>query len=617
MGTVLLSAVFADRRTVPVSAVPKLACKKRRCYNFFGDDMKGIWKNSGIKWRMIRLLVFGWIVPLTAATVLVTVVMSARLSKQMRETVTNSLSKVASLIEAGFEECNKASRDATYLGVIQEAYNEYLQTYDEQKLYNEITVFLTGQYRYNQRSDCVMLIFTERPDLFYSAYDSSATYKDVMSFRQNGLNNVLALSGSLDTGICLYTDETGLYLVRNLVSPSYQPYAMIVMKLDPDEMFGSLKSVWGYSDAAVYIDGMPVYGSGLGFDRIAKDKFDTAFFHDSLKHPYAHYTSEIDRSEVYMKVSLDRAVITSEKRIGLYIITILILSMFPLCFIVMKFFDRMVKKPVDELVKAADEISRENYGYEIEAEANSKEFNFLNGAFNGMSRKLKQQFEQIYLEELAVRDANIKALQSQINPHFINNTLEIINWEARLNGIYKVSGMIEALSTMLNATLNRSNIQRIRLSEEMKYVDAYLYIISERMGKRLTVKKDIDESLLNETVPRLIAQPIVENAVEHGISDSGTGVVSIRIYAENEYMYMEVRNTGHMTDQDRERIRALLSGETEGMDQRSVSIGISNVNKRLKLMYGDSCGLSITDDAEGTVSLLTFMREGGDTYANR
>ncbi|MCR5427635.1 MAG: hypothetical protein K6F16_01430, partial [Lachnospiraceae bacterium] len=214
---------------------------------------------------MIRLLVFGWIVPLTVATVLVTVVMSARLSKQMRETVTNSLSKVASLIEAGFEECNKASRDATYLGVIQEAYNEYLQTYDEQKLYNDITVFLTGQYRYNQRSDCVMLIFTERPDLFYSAYDSSATYKDVMSFRQNGLNNVLALSGSLDTGICLYTDETGLYLARNLVSPSYQPYAMIVMKLDPDEMFGSLKSVWGYSDAAVYIDGMPVYGSELGF----------------------------------------------------------------------------------------------------------------------------------------------------------------------------------------------------------------------------------------------------------------------------------------------------------------------------------------------------------------
>ncbi|MBR5968574.1 MAG: sensor histidine kinase [Lachnospiraceae bacterium] len=579
--------------------------------------MKTLWKNSGIKWRMIRLLVFGWIVPLAAATVLVTVVMSVRLSKQMRETVTNSLSKVASLIEAGFDECNKASRDATYLGVVQEAYNEYLNTYDEQKLYNDITVFLTGQYRYNKRSDCVMLIFTEKPELFYSAYDSSASYKDVMSFRQNGLNNVLALSGDLDTGICLYTDETGMYLARNLVTSSYKPYAMIVMKLNPDEMFGSLKSVWGYDDAAVYVDGALVYGDDLGFTEISKQNFDTAFFHDSNKQPHAHYTSEIDRSIVTLKVQLNKAAITSEKKVGIYIVIILLLSLFPLCFIVLRFFDRMVKRPVDELVTAAEEISRENYGYEIEKEANSKEFNYVNGAFNDMSRKLQQQFEQIYLEELAVRDANIKALQSQINPHFINNTLEIINWEARLNGIYKVSGMIEALSTMLNATLNRSNIQRIRLSEEMKYVDAYLYIISERMGKRLTIKKDIDESLLNETVPRLIAQPIVENAIEHGISDSGTGSVSIRIYAENEYMYMEVRNTGHMTEQDKEKIRAILSGETEGMDQRSVSIGISNVNKRLKLMYGDSCGLSITDDEEGTVSLLTFMREGGETYGER
>ena len=574
--------------------------------------MKGIFKNSGIKWRMIRLLVFGWIVPLAAATVLVTVVMSARLAKQMRETVTTSLSKVASLIEAGFDECNKASRNATYLGVVWDAYNEYLTTFDEQKLYNDITVFLSGQYRYNSRTDCVMIVFNEKPDLFYSAYDSSATYKDVTTFRQNGLANVIALSESLDTGICIYTDDTGMYLARNLVSSSYKPYAMIVMKLNAEDMFGSLKSVWGYSDAAVYVDGKLVYGHDLGFKETSKENCDIAFFNDSGKQPYTHYTSVIDGSVVTFKVLLDRSAITSEQKIGHYIVIILLLSLIPLCLTVFWFFDRMVTKPVDELVKAAGEITRENYGYEIESEANSKEFIFLNGAFNEMSRKLKQQFEQIYLEELAVRDANIKALQSQINPHFINNTLEIINWEARLNGIYKVSGMIEALSTMLNATLNRSNIQRIRLSEEMKYVDAYLYIISERMGKRLTVKKDIDESLLNETVPRLIAQPIVENAVEHGISDSGTGSVSIRIYAENEYMYMEVRNTGHMTDQDKEKIRAILSGETEGMDNRSVSIGISNVNKRLKLMYGDSCGLKIWDDEEGTVSLLTFMREGGE-----
>ena len=571
---------------------------------------------SGIKWRMIRLLIFGWVVPMVAVTVLVTVVMSARLDRQMKETVTNSLSKVASLIESGFEECNKASRNATYMGVIQDAYNEYNTTKDEQKLFSDITLHLTQQYRYNKKTESVSLFFTGNPGLFYSTYDSSMSYRDIMSFSEKGIRDVIALSPELDTSICLYTDTTGLYLVRNLVTASYRPFAVLVMKLNPEEMFGNLKSVWGYSNASVYVDGECVYGSARSFDENFKTSaYGVPVFGRSDKNAMVCLSSVIDGSIVTFMVDLDKNTVGSSQKIGFYIIIIMLLSLIPLSFIVFGFFGRTVTNPVNELVKAADEISSENYGYEILAEGNSREFNYLNEAFNQMSRKLKQQFEQIYLEELAVRDANIKALQSQINPHFINNTLEIINWEARLNGIYKVSGMIEALSTMLGATLNRSNIQRIALSEELKYVDAYLYIISERMGKRLTIVKDIDEELLKETVPRLIAQPIVENAVEHGISDSGTGTVSIRVYAENEYMYMEVRNTGHMTEEDRKRVNEILSGAPDEKLKSSVSIGISNVNKRLKLMYGDSCGLSITEDEEGTISLLTFLREGGERNA--
>ena len=86
--------------------------------------------------------------------------------------------------------------------------------------------------------------------------------------------------------------------------------------------------------------------------------------------------------------------------------------------------------PVGNLVKAAFEISSGNYGYHItEKSAGSREFDYLNDSFNSMSDELKNQFEKIFVEEIALRDANIKALQSQINPHFMNNTLEIINWE--------------------------------------------------------------------------------------------------------------------------------------------------------------------------------------------
>ena len=250
-------------------------------------------------------------------------------------------------------------------------------------------------------------------------------------------------------------------------------------------MFGSLKSVWGYKSGAVFVDGECVYGEvSADYESLSKETRVSLLKKDGDNY-YTYYSDKIDGRIVTYVVELDSSIIMSEQKVGHYILLILLFSLIPLGIAIIWFFDRMVSKPMEELVKAAGEISDEHYGYEIKGDAKSAEFQLVDEAFNSMSNKLKQQFEQIYLEELAVRDANIKALQSQINPHFINNTLEIINWEARLNGVYKVSGMIEALSTMLNATLNRKSVQRIPLIEELKYVDAYLYIISERMGKRL------------------------------------------------------------------------------------------------------------------------------------
>ena len=106
------------------------------------------------------------------------------------------------------------------------------------------------------------------------------------------------------------------------------------------------------------------------------------------------------------------------------------------------------------------EIEQGNLGYQVTYKAESSEFAYLIINFNRMSEKLKEQFQHIYEEELALRDARIMALQSHINPHFMNNTLEIINWEARLGGMPKVSKMIEALSTLMDATINRKKRTR-------------------------------------------------------------------------------------------------------------------------------------------------------------
>ena len=130
-------------------------------------------------------------------------------------------------------------------------------------------------------------------------------------------------------------------------------------------------------------------------------------------------------------------------------------------------------------------------------------------------------------EELDLKDARIMALQSHINPHFMNNTLEIINWEARLAGNDKVSEMISSLGTLLDAALDRKKQPEVPLKEELTYVKAYLFIMKERFGKRLEVTLEIPEELYQEKVPRLILQPVIENAIAHGVQVQGTGKVRI------------------------------------------------------------------------------------------
>ena len=214
-----------------------------------------------------------------------------------------------------------------------------------------------------------------------------------------------------------------------------------------------------------------------------------------------------------------------------------------------------------------------------------------------MSAELQSQFERSYQEQQATQRAQIKALQSQINPHFLNNTLEIINWEARMADNDRVSAMIEALSTMLSASLDRDGRAQIPLREELGYVDAYLYIIRERLGEKFQVYQQIDQTLMDQMIPRLILQPIVENAVEHDITARRGGNLWVRVQRDATRMILEVEHDGTMTEADREKIDLLLSESyTDGG-----RVGLRNVHQRMKLIYGDESSLRVTQTDHGTV----------------
>lgn len=557
------------------------------------------------------MLALCWLLPLMLFTVAILGFAYNKIHENVENSIVTSMDKAIEICEMQLEDAVTASRNASYLPVIRQCYREYQKDHNMQKLDEDTTKFLEQQYRFNKSFLTTMLYYTDNPDKIYFTYSNSnvaaSNYLGVRQFKDSALETVITISKELDTGIELINVEGHLYMIRNLVNSKYQPYAVIIMDLNKESVFSSMKSIWGFQDLDVYLDERPLVQSEKKpsiTDLSYNKALESTVYHTNKEGDWAYRMKKQGLHRMLYVVSLDSEAIIGELDGIRYFVFFMVIFMFPLIFLVVQFFYRKVSRPVNCLVAASRQIEAGKYGTTVEDISDSLEFAYLGDAFNSMSNELKYQFEQIYLEELALKDARIKALQSQINPHFLNNTLEIINWEARLNGNEKVSAMIEALSVMLEATMNRKKQQFIPLEEELSYVDSYLYIISARLGDKFSIEKDIDEGLLNIKVPRLIIQPIIENAVEHGKNARGEGRVTLSIFQDGGRMMIEVKNQGALSEADEKKIAHLLNDEDE-KEQPSLSLGIRNVNRRLKIIYGEESGLIIKNDEEGnTVSTI-------------
>lgn len=568
-----------------------------------------------LQWRMIRMLLIGWLLPLFLLTLIISMFITTKVDRQIERATMESVGKAAEIMKVQLEVCEKTSKDASYRKAIYGAYKNYAIDGDENIFREQVLAFLRQQYQFDSYCKTAVLIFPEYPDMgFYTINNGmNGNYRDIEYFEECVKSDLIKYCEQLDTKTELICYNDRIYMIRNLVDTEFRPYAILSLELELDSLKESFWGIWGYENATIYKNG-EVF---MAFDseRIVPLDNDICselggnylIFHKNGKEDPCIYARGNMYNAIFdVAVSLDDAIIYAEINTITYIFAILLVFMIPLIYLIFVFFHRRVNRPVQELVAAFDLVCNGQFGVQIEETSDSEEFQYMKKSFNHMSMQLRDQFEKIYKEEIALRDARIMALQSQINPHFLNNTLEIINWEARLNENFKVSQMIEALSTMLEATMNRRSKQLNTVVEEMEYVDAYLYIIKQRFGDKLHYTKEIDESLLNVKIPKLIVQPIVENAVEHGMDTSRQGKIKIRVYQKKEdIMCIEVEDNGSLDEKDIKRIHTLLYEELDPLNEKHVSLGIRNVDRRLKMIYGDKFGLIIKNNQDNhTVSTI-------------
>ena len=582
-----------------------------------------ICRRKSLLWSMLFLLLFGWFLPLLLTNGIMSNMAARKVHTQIERSVTSSMEKAAEIMELQLAESETASKNASYLNVIREAYLAYIAGGSRRDFQTTVFTFLEQQYMFNKNCQSVNLVFREYPDDIYYTYNNSTggTYRDIIYFKTYVAEDLLEQMDDLDTRTELRSYDGRLYMIRNLVDSKFHPFAILAIELNEESLMESLKSVWGYENAMVYLDGTYVLslegGDSLHYGEEQQNQLaENGNFIEHAsgrQNPYVYKRLKLYHSTLDCVVELDRSAIYAEITTIRYVYGILAVFAVPLVFIIYNFLNKWVNRPVQDLIKVFDVVRAGEYGTQIENMANSEEFYHMEESFNYMSSQLKQQFDKIYMEEIALRDAKIMALQSQINPHFLNNTLEIINWEARLNGNMRVSQMIEALSTMLEATMNRKADPYNTVAEEMEYVDAYLYIITQRYGEKFTCRKEIDESLLNYKIPRLIVQPIAENAIEHGMSITREGELVIRLYRKREdLLCIEIENNRPLSEEDQAKIHKLLNEEPNPQKEHRVSLGIRNVDQRLRMIYGPECGLFITNNKNNhTVSIILVKIDEG------
>lgn len=262
------------------------------------------------------------------------------------------------------------------------------------------------------------------------------------------------------------------------------------------------------------------------------------------------------------------------------------------------YFSRRMTKPIHNMMEQMSKVESGEFDICLPVESRD-EIGILSERFNQMSKQLKSYINQSYVAQIRQNEAELTALKSQIYPHFLYNTLEIIRMTAVENEDHVVSQMIESLSEQIHYLIGPMQ-DTVPLEKEIDIVRKYVYLLNCRIQGKIMLSVNALGSA-NLVVPKLILQPIVENAYVHGIKPrNGRGSIMIEAEEKEGILILSVMDNGiGMNNEMLEKQRELLNGDQPGIknEYNWQSIGLKNVHDRIRFLYGEQYGIKITSTA--------------------
>lgn len=287
-------------------------------------------------------------------------------------------------------------------------------------------------------------------------------------------------------------------------------------------------------------------------------------------------------------------------------ITYIVLAMILLCiiliFLVSTLLSKIIVSPIEKLSLSMEQVEQGNYEIEI-FPAGTDEVGQLISSFRKMVDTLNNLVNEVLLSKIRQQKYEIEILQSQINPHFLYNSLSLINSKAILSGQKDISQMARLLSTFYRTMLNKGQ-QITTISSELENTKSYVAIQQMMHSQSFDVIYDIDESVLEYPIPNLLLQPLVENAIIHGLDHRelpGRPILSVFCYQDDRDIVFKVMDNG--CGMPEEECTGILTKDSKGY-------GVKNVHQRIQLYYGHDYGLIFhSTRGMGTYVLLRIGRE--------
>lgn len=290
---------------------------------------------------------------------------------------------------------------------------------------------------------------------------------------------------------------------------------------------------------------------------------------------YVVYFDTVEKTGFKVVETIPKSVIYNDRMNIIKFFIILLLFFSAGAIFVSYLLSKYISKPVNKLAELMSSVEKGDRTVNFDVRYDD-EIGKLGTSFNNMVKEIHRLIDNVYVKKYMLKDAEFEALKAQINPHFLYNTLESINWMAKMKHCNDISDMITTLGKFLRYSISTKG-DIVTVKEDMKQVGNYLKLQKMRYGDKFSIKIHIDEEIYDKKILKLLIQPIVENAIVHGIEPKiGNGLIIINGYRDGNNICFEIMDDGVGMNNNKS------AGE---------GLGMGNVDKRIKIHYGDEYGI--------------------------